>query len=130
MPQPPAPPFSTPQGKIAPTAAGVRTPTPVSGAHDFIKDPGDNAPKTGARDWTKENRPQRMGGEPTLNSDTVPAGGAHLKADPSGSAGNSGTVSGVGGAAHKPFRLKGDAADPMNTAPAGSVGEESENDIP
>lgn len=95
------PPFGN--GKGATTEAGS-----YSGAHDFVTDPGSNAPAPKGRDFTKENRPQSEARpEVVPNPQEIPAGGKILKADPGPvSAKCSGTAVGVSGAP-KPFRFKG-----------------------
>jgi hypothetical protein len=90
-------------------AAGSKSSSPSSGGG------GMDAPP---------NRPTVMGGDVTLNQDSVPTGGAILKADPKGNAGNSGTVSDVSGVAHKPFKLGATpAGESMPSASVGSVGD-------
>ena len=64
-------------GKGATSAAGA-----ASGAHDFLKDPQSAAPKSGGRDFSKENRDQQSGTDDTINDESVPDGGTILKADP------------------------------------------------
>jgi hypothetical protein len=91
-----APPFATSNGQPAATGGGA------SGAHDFIKNPLGNAPRTGGRDFTKESRPQSEARREVFgNPQEIPVGGEILKADP-------GPVSAV---------VSGDAPGPQPAAP-------------
>ena len=70
------------------------------------------------------NRAQKMGGT-GYNADSEPAGGAILKADPSGKAGNSGTVAGVGGVASKPYKVGEPKASKASASKPAKVSEPS-----
>ena len=71
------PPFATSNGATANQGAGS------SGAHDFVRDPNSSVRGSGARDFTKENRPQSEARpEVVPNPQEIPAGGKDLKADP------------------------------------------------
>jgi hypothetical protein len=108
------PPFTTADGKpVSPGGGGA------SGARDFTKENrpqgGDekggasfNGNNSGGRDFTQESRPQpAMKTQAGLpNAETIPEGGKILKADPGPvSQKVSGTAQPL--ANHKPFRTKG-----------------------
>jgi hypothetical protein len=96
---PAAPPFATSQGKPANQGSGA------TGAHNFLTDPKGSGPATGARDFTKESRPQSEAKEEvTPNSQEIPTGGKTLKADPTPGGFSSGT-GGVQGVTKKPFKV-------------------------
>lgn len=67
------------------------------------------------------NRPTQMGDDSTLNPDSVPKGGKLPKADPTGTAGNSGSVSDTSGVTKKPFKLN--ATPSGEPLPSGNVGD-------
>jgi hypothetical protein len=73
-----SPPFATRDGKpVSPAET-------KGGSFDFPKENTGSGAKTGGRDFTQENRPQVAGKLPPglPNTDTIPAGGKVLLADP------------------------------------------------
>lgn len=47
---------------------------PSNGAHNFLEDPGSNAPTSGGRDFTKESIGQKSGSD-DVDKASVPSGG-------------------------------------------------------
>lgn len=63
-------PFATDSGTTKAPSGGA------SGAHDFTEDPKDGAPKTGGG-YLAEDRPQKMGTDDTVNSESEVDGGKY-----------------------------------------------------
>ncbi len=94
-------PFATADGKTKAVSGGS------SGAHDFITDPKDGAPKTGGGfDVTQQNRPQQTGSDPVNKEDAIDGGKVEFPTFPD-PASTKGTGSIDGGSGHKPFKVKG-----------------------
>lgn len=93
-------PFATADGKTKATSGGS------SGAHDFITDPKDGAPKTGGGfDVTQQNRPQQSGSDPVNTEDAIEGGKLAFPTFPDPAGKGCGSVD--GGSGHKPFKVKG-----------------------